>query len=227
MSHKDAEWIQKARSGDVEAVSALIKTRYADVYRFCRCMLNSQADAEAATRQVLGLALTGGGVDSTIDGLALEVCRSWLSRRGHVSLPPDEHGVGDRHSEAASETDDARLSAAIERLPYDLRVPLLHHCLCGLGVKESCRILGTSENILTVRMENAQLRVAEDTGVAPEEIEERVRALFESMPVPVEHRETVLEQALGSREKAGAGAAVITAVLAAVVFVVAILLFSA
>jgi DNA-directed RNA polymerase specialized sigma24 family protein len=227
MSHKDAEWIRKARDGDVEAVRELIENRYADVYRFCRCLLHSQADAEAATRQVLGLALTGGGVDSTIDGIAMEVCRSWMDRRRHVSLPPDEHGTGDRHAPAATESDDARLAAALDRLPVDHRIPLLHRCLSGLGADESCRLLGTSEKILNVRLENARLRVAEDTGLDPDAVEDSVRDLLAAMPVPEQHRTTVLEEALGPQEKANTGAAVITAVLAALAFIVAVVLFAA
>ena len=226
MSQKDAELIQKARNGEVDAVRELIETRYPDIYRFCRCMLGSQADAEAATRQVLGLALTGGGVDSTVDGLALEISRSWIDHRHHVSLPPDEHGEGDRHGEAATESDDVRLTAAIDRLPLDLRVPLLHHDLCGLAAGESCRLLGISDQFLAMRLENARLRVAEDAGIAPEAVDDRVREVLRAMPIPEEHRGAVLEQALGTREESGVGVAVVTAVLAAVAFVAAILIFS-
>jgi DNA-directed RNA polymerase specialized sigma24 family protein len=227
MSQQDSDLIQRARNGDVEAVRELIEGRYADLYRFCRRMLASQADAEAATRQILGLALTGEAVASRMESIALDVCRTWLERRHHDSLPADELGTGDRHAEAATESDDARLLAALDRLPVDLRVPLLHRCLWGLAAADSARLLGVSEKLLGVRLEDAWLRIGEDTGIEATEVEGRLRAQLAAMPIPEEHRRTILEQALGAQEKRRIGLTVLTAVLTAIAFVVAVLVFVA
>jgi RNA polymerase sigma-70 factor (ECF subfamily) len=227
MARKDAELIQSAREGDVDAVRTLIETRYADLYRFCRRLLASQADAEAATRQILGLALTGEARDATLEGVALQVCRMWRERRHHDSLPPDEQGVGDRFAAAATESDDARLLAAVDRLALEHRIPLLLKHLLEVPDAEICRLLGVSEKALRVRLSNARSRMAEDTGVAPDQLDGRVAAVLAAVPASEEYRRTILAEALGAQEKSSAGTAVLAAALAAIAFIVAVAIFVA
>jgi DNA-directed RNA polymerase specialized sigma24 family protein len=208
-------------------VRELIEGRYDDLYRFCRIMLRSQADAEAAVRQILGLALTGEGVESTVDGVALRVCRSWLERRRHVSLPADELGEGDRFASAATESDDARLLAAVARLPLEQRVPLLHRAGGVVDETTSAKLLGVDDRFLENRLQNARLRIAEDVGIAVDEVEKRVADMVAALPALEQGKQAILDQALGEHEGSEVGMTVLTAAIAAVFFVVAVLYFVA
>lgn len=179
----DPELVRAVQRGEPQAMDALIRATYTDVYALCKRLLIDPSDAADATqevyvrvvRSVLGFRAEA-AFGTWLHRITVNVCATALRRRGDVRArgqvagatafgAPDSPDVlastDDTESRVADLEDARRVAAAIADLPEDSRAVVLLRDVEGLSTKETAAVLGISENTVKVRLHRAHARLRE------------------------------------------------------------------
>src|SRR4051794_26887266 len=178
----DPALVKACQRGEPEALDALIRATYADVYALCRRMLADPDEASDATQEVFVrvmrsvLGFRGESAFGTwLHRVTVNVCLTSLRRRSRAratgmvaggtpfGLPGDEHDLvtdADNPEDRAVTADlAARSEAALATLPEDARAVVVLRDIEGLSTKEVADLLGVTENVVKVRLHRAHARL--------------------------------------------------------------------
>src|SRR5690242_7550736 len=178
----DPALVKACQRGEPEALDALIRATYADVYALCRRMLADPDEAADATQEVfvrVMRSVVGFRGDSTfgtwLHRVTVNVCLTALRKRSKAraagmvaggspfGLPGDEASLpydGGAPDDLAVTADlAARSEAALATLPEDARAVVVLRDIEGLSTKEVADLLGVTENVVKVRLHRAHARL--------------------------------------------------------------------
>jgi RNA polymerase sigma-70 factor (ECF subfamily) len=179
----DAELLEAARAGGVEALEALLERHEARLYRFARRLCRRREDAEDVLQESLlaaarGLSRFRGA--SSIGTWLYAIARSFCikKRRRSVFAPPEvsldtdapeaARAVADPARRPDEQLEASRLEAALERaiagLDRPYREVLLLRDVEGLSSAEVARVTGLSVAAVKTRLHRARARLREDLG---------------------------------------------------------------
>jgi RNA polymerase sigma-70 factor (ECF subfamily) len=178
----DPELVRACQRGEPEALDALIRATYADVYALSRRMLADPDEAADATQEVFVrvmrsvLGFRGEAAFGTwLHRVTVNVCLTMLRKRsrareaglvaGHTpfGLPSDEAALASSaplpDEIAATHDLAARSEAALATLPEDARTVVVLRDIEGLSTKEVAELLDVTESVVKVRLHRAHARL--------------------------------------------------------------------
>jgi len=172
-------------SSDLELLARYVKTREAEafaevvarhrdmVYGICHRLLGNRPDAEDTAQECfLQLARNGSTVKTSVAGWLHRVAvrRSLTLRRKDQARRRAEREAGsmapDRAAEPTWEDIKAEVDRAIDRLPDELREPLVLHFLQGKPQTAVAEELGVSQPAVSMRIKKAVERLRRHLGPA-------------------------------------------------------------
>ena len=174
--------VQACQRGDPDALDALIRATYADVYALCRRMLADPDEAADATQEVFirvmrsVLGFRGDSAFGTwLHRVTVNVCLTALRRRSRAraagmvaggtpfGLPGEDAdlaGEGNGPEDAAMTADLlARSEQALAALPEDARAVVVLRDIEELSTREVAELLGVTETVVKVRLHRAHARL--------------------------------------------------------------------
>ncbi len=171
--------VDRARSGDSEAFSRLVREHHAQVWRFLMKWVRNRDDAEELAQETFlaawrGLAnFRGAAQFSTwLLGIALNLARNHHNRsaaRNREAELPDEEHLADLlapapgpHELLVQKSTLAALDRAIARLPRDMREVIVMVTLEGLALGETAAMLGIPVGTVKSRLSRAKERLLQD-----------------------------------------------------------------
>jgi RNA polymerase sigma-70 factor, ECF subfamily len=180
----DPALVRACQRGEPNALDALVRATYADVYALCRRMLADADDAADATQEVyirVMRSVLGFRGESTfgtwLHRITVNVCLTALKRRTRAratgtSATSSAFAVpGDFRTELIA-SDEAgpdewaersdlveRCEAALELLPEDARTVVVLRDIEGLSTGEVAKLLDVSENVVKVRLSRAHAKL--------------------------------------------------------------------
>jgi RNA polymerase sigma factor (sigma-70 family) len=129
-------------------------------------LLPDARDAEEVTLETFATAwrtagrFAGGSVSTWLFGIAINLARnrrrSWLRRIARFTGLTPEMPVATVEDSAGRDEDAARLKAAVQKLPANLREPLLLTVYSGLSQKEAAEALGLTAKAVERRVAGAR-----------------------------------------------------------------------
>lgn len=129
-------------------------------------LLPDARDAEEVTLETFATAwrtadrFAGGNVSTWLFGIAINLARnrrrSWLRRIARFTGLTPETPVAMVEDSAGRDEDAARLKAAVQKLPANLREPLLLTVYAGLSQKETAEALGLTVKAVERRVAGAR-----------------------------------------------------------------------
>ncbi|MBV9291119.1 MAG: sigma-70 family RNA polymerase sigma factor [Frankiales bacterium] len=178
----DPALVKACQRGEPDALDALIRATYADVYALCRRMLADPDEAADATQEVFVrvmrsvLGFRGDSAFGTwLHRVTVNVCLTALRRRSKAratgmvaggtpfALPGDDVelvSMRDAPDERAVTADlVARSEAALAKLPEDARAVVVLRDIEGLSTREVAELLGVTETVVKVRLHRAHARL--------------------------------------------------------------------
>src|SRR5919112_1225659 len=178
----DPALVKACQRGEPDALDALIRATYADVYALCRRMLADPDEAADATQEVFVrvmrsvLGFRGESAFGTwLHRVTVNVCLTALRRRSRAratgmvaggspfAMPGDEMelaSTADSPEDRAVTADlAARSEVALASLPEDARAVVVLRDIEGLSTKEVADLLGVTENVVKVRLHRAHTRL--------------------------------------------------------------------
>ncbi len=176
---RQAEWLKKAREGDVDAFAELCAPFSQMLYRHCLHMLGQEADAQDAAQEALLRAFRAmprfmgqSGVATWLYRIAHNACLDMLKRpqrkRENVSVEQLREGgfepeaAGDDPEAAYVKTEAAqRVQAAIRKLPREQQLLLDLRYGEGLSYEELARVTGIREGTVKSKLSRAKDRLQE------------------------------------------------------------------
>lgn len=179
----DPELVRAVQRGEPQAMDALIRATYTDVYALCKRLLIDPSDAADATqevyvrvvRSVLGFRAES-AFGTWLHRITVNVCATALRRRGDIRArgqvagatpfgTPDSPDVlasaDDTEGRVADLEQAHRVAGAIADLPEDARAVVVLRDVEGLSTKETAAVLGISENTVKVRLHRAHAKLRE------------------------------------------------------------------
>ena len=177
----DADLVQRAQQGDLDAFSALFHANKTKIYSLCLRMTRNTAEAEDLTQEAFMLAFRKLGTfrgDSALSTwlyrVAVNTVLMHLRKRGMrvTSLDNvnerDTHGPSNEHGEMderlVNTVDRIALARAIELLPLGYRTVFLMHEVKGYEHQEIARILHCSIGNSKSQLHKAKARMRELLG---------------------------------------------------------------
>lgn len=171
----DDDLVQRAASGDRDALDTLLRAHYDTVWAVCRRMTGNDADA-ADTSQDAMIAMARGL--HRFDGrsrfstwayrVAVNVCLDELRRRARRPQPADDAVLRDlRTAAAAPDTavaDRIDVDAALARLPADFRAAVVLRDLCDLDYAEIADVLAIPPGTVRSRIARGRAALAAELG---------------------------------------------------------------
>lgn len=177
MTPSEIDLIQRFQSGETAGFDGVYDCCAPAVYRFCRRLTRSVADAEDLTQEVFVAAYSGrerfGGRSSLVTWLLrIAVFRSRaICRRRRVDTVPIVDGGGVSTPDPATrEVTRIALARALEQLPPDQREAFVLVRAEGLTCREAAEVLGIPEGTLKFRVQRAAARLQSILIDAPAEI---------------------------------------------------------
>jgi RNA polymerase sigma-70 factor (ECF subfamily) len=178
----DPALVKACQRGEPDALDALIRASYADVYALCRRMLADPDEAADATQEVYVrvmrsvLGFRGESAFGTwLHRVTVNVCLTALRRRSRAratgmaaggspfGMPGDEPPLvstaDDPEDRAVTADLAARSEAALAVLPEDARAVVVLRDIEGLSTKEVAELLGVTETVVKVRLHRAHARL--------------------------------------------------------------------
>jgi RNA polymerase sigma-70 factor (ECF subfamily) len=178
----DPALVKACQRGEPDALDALIRATYADVYALCRRMLTDPDEAADATQEVFVrvmrsvLGFRGESAFGTwLHRVTVNVCLTMLRKRSKARAAGmvaggTPFGMPGEELELTAPDDDpadravtadlaARSEAALARLPEDARAVVVLRDVEGLSTKEVADLLGVTENVVKVRLHRAHARL--------------------------------------------------------------------
>jgi len=171
----DRDLAARFRDGERDAFDQLVRRHQKGVWRLVRRYVRNDADASDVTQQAFVRAFRGLGgfrgtatVRSWLYRIAINCALSWL--RDHKREQPAEIGedaLVDSHSapaKIADGQDNARLRAAIEKLPPKQKMVLELRVFDDLPFKEVAELADCTENTAKVNFHYAVKRLRDILG---------------------------------------------------------------
>ncbi len=155
----DQRWVAACRAGDTAAYGTLVDRHYGQVFAICFGMLGNTHDAEDAAQEAFlrGFQQIGtlGEADlfpSWIARIAKHLCIDLMRKRQR-----GREAVADQAGLRQSKDDsDGDLADAIQRLPMELRTPLVMYYFGGRTAKGIAESLGISHSSACKRLRDAR-----------------------------------------------------------------------
>lgn len=176
----------RAAAGDRAAFSALMRQTKSALFRFVRRYVGDEQEAYDLLQDTYAAAWVGirrydpgRPFEAWIRTIALNKCRDWSRRRfvrrlirGGVDLSSPEAMAVPDGSEPADERIEAaarlvRLNAELDRLPDQLKAPLLLTAIEGRSQGEAAQILGISVKAVETRLARARRKLSEALSAVP------------------------------------------------------------
>ena len=173
----DRELVSRVQAGDRGALDELLTRHYDRIHAICRRIAGNDADAADATQEALlaivrGLArFDGRSAFSTWSyRVATNACLDELRRRKRRPTPSVVDETEDWNAQTADPTAgdfDAEyverdaMSAALEQLPDDFRIPVVLRDCGGLDYAEIADTLGIPPGTVRSRIARGRARLAE------------------------------------------------------------------
>ena len=168
--------MEAARSGDRDALEALLRRHHDRIYAVCRRLTGHDADALDATQEAL-LAIVRGlprfdgraAFSTWCYRVATNASLDELRRRGRrplPGLPEDDHGRAAYRVEDAAPTgvdgvpDRLAIDDALARLPPEFRAAVVLRDLCDLDYAEIAEVLGIPPGTVRSRIARARGQLA-------------------------------------------------------------------
>lgn len=173
----ESELIRRARGGDTDAYSALVRTHQAVAFRAAYLITRSAEDAEEATQD--GFVKAWRSLDRFRDDApfrpwlmkivtneALNKVRSRKRRLARELMVPLELAAPPAESEALAGVDAEAVLAAVDRLPDKYRLAVSYLYLLGLSESETATALGVAQGTVKSRAARGRAMLATELGEA-------------------------------------------------------------
>jgi RNA polymerase sigma-70 factor (ECF subfamily) len=151
---RDAQLVAACRAGDKEAYVQLVERHYRSVFAFCLGQMGNAHDAEDAAQEVvlrgfrnIGKLRSDSAVRPWLLKIARNLCLDQLRRNGRVRQAIAAREVPEEAQVHQPEVLGEQLEQAIQRLPPEIRLPLVLYYFDGedaAGVAEKLKISRTS-----------------------------------------------------------------------------------
>ncbi len=156
--------VERILGGDRKSGELLVSEQYPRLFRLLRWLTDNREAAEDLTQQTFVRAWSGlpnfrgdCTLSTWLHQIAYREYVRWLKeKREHIPLDTVEDM---QSSEVDSTPDSLALSAALDKLPRDLRDTFLLHYLQELNVAEVARTLGVPEGTVKSRLYTARRRL--------------------------------------------------------------------
>lgn len=171
----DASLVEAARSGDRQALEALLRRHQPRVYALCRRMTGNDADALDATQEAL-ISITRGlprfdgrsAFTTWLHRVATNACLDELRRRGRRPEPVEPDGVrplttADRSIDEAV-ADRISIDSALGSLSPDHRAVIVLRDHLGMEYGEIARVLDLRVGTVKSRIARARAALASYLG---------------------------------------------------------------
>jgi RNA polymerase sigma-70 factor (ECF subfamily) len=166
----DATDLDLVRSGDT---AALVRRYYGPVYGLARRLLRDPAQARDAAQETFARAIAHlGGFDPArsfrawLFAIAANHVRDLLRRRRQLPLDPaveeELPALSPPDARLLGEEGRQRIAAAVDRLPFDLKVAVSLHFQQELTVSEAAEALGVTLNVVRMRLYRALIALRKD-----------------------------------------------------------------
>lgn len=176
----EAELVAGCRSGDEQAVEALVNQYRAPLFRLALSVLDNPADADEAVQDALVAALRGlkgyrgqAAFRTWLFTIVLNVCRGRLrQRRFRLKLAQTLQALWPRGSLARVEAvaleheRDTIIWQAVSALPDRHRLPVVLRYYHGYATAEIAEMLRVPKNTVISRLAAARKRLREQLGAA-------------------------------------------------------------
>jgi RNA polymerase sigma-70 factor (ECF subfamily) len=170
---RDAEWVARARAGEVDAFGALYQRYFDPIYRYLRSRVASEQDAEDLAETVFLRAFQAlpryRERGWPFSAFLYQVARNLLAdsyRRPQMEVPLEELEAGLRSPRPVEQMDEQRerverLSLGLTRLAPDYQEVIRLRVLLGLPTREVAAWMERSEGAIRVLLYRAlrELRV--------------------------------------------------------------------
>jgi RNA polymerase sigma-70 factor (ECF subfamily) len=179
--------LHAARTGDRDALDALLRREYDAIYALCRRMTGNDADAADAAQDALVAIVRGlprfdgkSRFSTWVYRVTANVCLDELRRRRRRPEPHDDAvllrmpGAGAVDAAVTARVD---VDAALRTLPPDYRAAVVLRDLCGLDYAEIGDVLGIPPGTVRSRIARGRAALADRLGDA-------------GNPPPSDHRPT-------------------------------------
>jgi RNA polymerase sigma-70 factor, ECF subfamily len=173
----DESLAARARDGDRDALEALLRASYGQIFAVCRRMTGNDADAADAAQDALvaivrGLPRFDGrsrfatwayriAVNASIDELRRRARRSTVSLE--LLTDRDSAGLADAF-DAESAVARVDVDGALLALPLEYRAPVVLRDLCGLDYAEIAEVLGVPGGTVRSRIARGRSMLAISLG---------------------------------------------------------------
>jgi RNA polymerase sigma-70 factor (ECF subfamily) len=178
----DPALVKACQRGEPDALDALIRATYADVYALCRRMLADPDEAADATQEVFVrvmrsvLGFRGESAFGTwLHRVTVNVCLTALRRRSRAraagmvaggtpfAMPGEELALVSSDDDPADRAVTADLASrseqALAELPEDARAVVVLRDIEGMSTREVAEMLGVTETVVKVRLHRAHARL--------------------------------------------------------------------
>jgi len=159
---RDARLVAACRTGDKEAYVQLIEHHYRSVFAFCLGQMGNAHDAEDAAQEVvlrgfqnIGRLRLDSGVRPWLLTIARNLCLDQLRRKGRIRKAIAARRVPEETHVGEPETLRGQLEQAIQRLPREIRLPLILYYFDGEDVATVARKLNISRTSVYRRLSRA------------------------------------------------------------------------
>lgn len=171
--HTQTELITAAQQGDKRAMNTLLESEYDRIYGVCRRIMGNDADAADGCQEAL-LAIVRG--ISRFDGrskfstwsyrVATNACLDEIRRKKRRPLPSDhvEELPVSSQSHDAQTTDRMVLSAALDQLADDFRLPLVLRDIVGCDYREIGELLNIAPGTVRSRIARGRKHLSNTLG---------------------------------------------------------------
>lgn len=188
--------IQRCQAGDSEAFAVLVQAYQRQVFGLAYRLLNDRAEAEDIAQEAflrsyrsLGTFQSGQPFGPWIYRIATNIALDRLRKRKHEALHPGderEREIADSTPGPEEETirrdTRGRLSAAVDALAPEYRIPVVLFHLQGLPIETVARVTGLPLTVIKNRLYRARKMLREVLRDRDNEPDER-RCSDEQMPV--------------------------------------------
>lgn len=150
---KDSELIQKVHSGNEEAMGIIIERYYADIYRFCLYMIQTEDDAYDIAQETFlkfikyGTSYKHKNLKGYLLTIARNICFNYFRDRKEkmTAIERKEIDKIPNHKDALTETENAvYLKSLLKELSQDTREVVILRIYEEMKFKDIARIMGCS-----------------------------------------------------------------------------------
>jgi len=159
---REAQLVAACRAGDKEAYVQLVERHYRSVFAFCLGQMGNAHDAEDAAQEVvlrgfrsIGKLRLDSGVRPWLLAIARNLCLDQLRRNGRVRKAIAAREVAQEAPGRQPEVLGEQLEQAIQKLPREIRLPLILYYFDGEDAAGVAGKLGISRTSVYRKLSRA------------------------------------------------------------------------